>query len=231
MTTPPRRTLTERPAPSRVEWTFAMVDLAGFTALTEAHGDEDAADLAVRFAGLAAARLGSGDRLVKEIGDAVLLASRTNEGAFELVRGLMEDCSHLPDFPVARAGLHRGPAVERNGDLFGAAVNLTARVAGQAAGGQVLATAVVADAARATGVPSTSVGTFDLRNVAQAQELFDLALCPQVAVAEIDPVCRMRVTRDTAAGTIRQAGREYRFCSLECLTTFAQDPSRHLLRT
>ena len=31
------------------EWTFAMVDLAGFTALTEAHGDAEAADLAINF--------------------------------------------------------------------------------------------------------------------------------------------------------------------------------------
>lgn len=32
------------------EWTFAMIDLAGFTALTETHGDEQAADLATSFA-------------------------------------------------------------------------------------------------------------------------------------------------------------------------------------
>jgi len=31
------------------EWTFAFVDLASFTALTEAHGDEIAAGHTVRF--------------------------------------------------------------------------------------------------------------------------------------------------------------------------------------
>jgi adenylate cyclase len=46
------------------KWTFAMVDLAGFTALTEAHGDDDAADLAVTFANLAAECLDPGDCLV-----------------------------------------------------------------------------------------------------------------------------------------------------------------------
>lgn len=38
---------------SDAEWTFALVDLAGFTALTETHGDEQAADLATEFADLA----------------------------------------------------------------------------------------------------------------------------------------------------------------------------------
>ena len=36
----------------RIEATFAFVDMAGFTALTEAQGDEDAADLATMFAEL-----------------------------------------------------------------------------------------------------------------------------------------------------------------------------------
>ncbi|UMG92241.1 hypothetical protein [Nocardioides sp. TF02-7] len=52
-----------------------MVDLAGYTALTETHGDEHAADLATKFARLAEEQLDTGDRLIKTIGDAVLLAT------------------------------------------------------------------------------------------------------------------------------------------------------------
>ena len=151
-----------------------MVDLAGFTALTEAHGDDQAADLATRFARLAADHLGEGDRLVKSIGDAVLMASHTNQSnqsALTLVTSLLEHCNRPPDPPTARAGLHRGPAVERDGDLFGAAVNLT--------------------------------------------------------FASIDPVCRMKVTRNGAAGMLRHDAQEYWFCSLECATTFAQAPDRY----
>ena len=48
-------------------------DLAGFTALTEAHGDIAAADLAEQLVADAESVLGVGDRLVKAIGDAVLL--------------------------------------------------------------------------------------------------------------------------------------------------------------
>jgi adenylate cyclase len=41
-------------------------------------------------------------------------------------------------YPAIRVGMHTGPAVERAGDWFGTAVNLAARIAGLAAGGEVL---------------------------------------------------------------------------------------------
>lgn len=206
-------------------WTFAMVDLAGFTALTEAHGDDEAADLAITFAQLATQLLGPGDRLVKPIGDAVLLASPTPKAGLSLVTALLEECARLPSFPVTRAGLHHGPAAERDGDMFGAAVNLTARVAGQAGGGQVLATRAVAEVARQSGVSVRGIGSFELRNVSQAYELFDLELCGHHAGAAIDPVCRMRVEPATAGGMLRRDGEEFWFCSLECAATFASSPS------
>ncbi len=66
------------------ETTIAFVDLAGFTALTETHGDDEAADLAERFTELARTALGSEDRLVKSIGDAVLLTAPSPSAAAEL---------------------------------------------------------------------------------------------------------------------------------------------------
>ena len=46
-----------------------------------------------------------------------------------------------PDFPVLSAGLHHGRAVERGADVFGAAVNLAARLTSYASGDEVLAAA------------------------------------------------------------------------------------------
>ena len=209
------------------EWTFAMVDLAGFTALTEAHGDAKAAELAINFSELAVDRLAPGDRLVKSIGDAVLLASCSPESGIALVAGLLEDCAKLPGFPIARAGLHRGPAAERNGDFFGAAVNLTARVTAQATGGQTLATQRVADAAAQSGLSVRSVGEFELRNVAEACELFELELHQRAPHTVIDPVCRMRVDLSDAAAMVRDEGTELWFCSARCAETFLAAPDRH----
>jgi hypothetical protein len=44
------------------EWTFALVDLAGFSALTEWHGDDLAADLAADFADIVEQQLGPADQ-------------------------------------------------------------------------------------------------------------------------------------------------------------------------
>lgn len=209
------------------EWTFAMVDLAGYTALTETHGDEQAAELAVGFASLATACLTDGDRLIKPIGDAVLLASPTPAAGIALVSRLLEAVSQLDGYPLARAGLNHGPAVERDGDMFGAAVNLAARVAGQASGGQVLATQYVADIARESGLSVLPIGRVPLRNVAAATALFDVALGPEREAGDVDPVCRMWIAHCRAVGHLRVNETAYWFCSLTCAATFAADPQNY----
>lgn len=209
------------------ERTFAFIDLAGFTALTEVHGDHEAADLAQRFESLARSCLGEDDLLVKSIGDAVLVTSPTPAGGLELVRRVVEACYDEPGFPVPRAGLHHGSAVERAGDFYGATVNLTARVASQAAGTQTLATAIVAEDARRLGIGTVDLGSFELRNVGTPVELFEIELCPQPEGGSTDPVCRMWTARATATGRLRHGGRDYLFCSLACAAQFAVAPERY----
>ena len=60
--------------PDNVERTFAFVDISGFTAFTEAHGDDEAVAMLTRFRAITQAALEPGDALVKTIGDAVMLA-------------------------------------------------------------------------------------------------------------------------------------------------------------
>src|SRR5205814_367588 len=82
-------------------FTFAFVDLAGFTALTDVHGDHDAADLIEHFETLTRAALDPDDRLVKTIGDAVMLVSPTPAGGMHLVRRLVDACLSQPPFPAS----------------------------------------------------------------------------------------------------------------------------------
>jgi adenylate cyclase len=213
-----------------MEATFGFVDLAGFTALTEAHGDDVAANLAQRFCALVEATLERDGRLVKSIGDAVLVVAPTPTEAVSFVARLLDRAAAEPDFPVLRAGLHHGEAVERNGDVFGTAVNVAARVTSRAAGGQVLATGAVATAARAQNVEVTDLGEFPLRNLRDPVRLFLIGLGGKGdAVVAIDPVCRMRVHRDFGGGRLRFKGTEYYFCSLECAGKFALMPASYAI--
>src|SRR5258707_586661 len=90
----------EPPASKRMRATFCFIDLEGFTAHTEAYGDEKAADLATRFAELTRSALGPGDRLVKTIADAVLVTSPNTASAIAMVERLLAFTTKEPDFPA-----------------------------------------------------------------------------------------------------------------------------------
>lgn len=213
--------------PNRVEATFGFIDLAGFTALTEAQGDEDAADVATRFAEMTRSTLGSGDRLVKTIGDAVLVTCPEPASGVAFVERLLTAAAAEPGFPSLRAGLHHGEAVQRDGDVFGAAVNLAARVAAEAHAGEVLGTESIAKAAQASGIPVADLGGVLLKNVRGYVRLFSLALVVGVGETPLDPVCQTPVDRRSAAGRLRYKGLEYWFCSLTCAAAFASNPAWH----
>jgi adenylate cyclase len=224
-----RRVIRRRAPPSsRVEATFCFIDLEGFTALTEAQGDEDAADVATRFAELTRAALASGDRLVKTIGDAVLVTSESADSGIALVERLLTEAAQEPGFPALRAGLHHGGAVARDGDVFGAAVNLAARVAAEANAGEVLGTEPIATAARDRGIPVAELGSVALKNVRGTVPLFSLALVVGATETPADPVCHVLVDRRGAAGHLHYRGTDYWFCSLACAAAFASNPSWHI---
>jgi adenylate cyclase len=215
------------PSSSRIQATICFIDLEGFTALTEAHGDEDAADLATRFAKLTRSVLGPRDRLIKTLGDAVLVTSPDPKAGIALVENVLEKAHKDPRFPALRAGLHHGAAVLRDGDVFGAAVNLAARVAAEAHAGEVLGTEPIASAARDAGIPVAELGSVPLKNVRGEVTLFSLGLVVGAGSTPIDPVCRVPVDRREAVGRLRYQGAEYWFCSLTCAAAFASNPGWH----
>ena len=212
-----------------VERSFVIADLVGYTAAVDAHGDQTAASLAEALDRAAASSLGPADELIKSMGDAVLVASRTPTDAVQFLRRLYDAVDDPASrLPVLRAGAHHGTAVRRGGDYFGSGVNLAARVADLSSGCQVLATSEVARAARELHIEVVELGPFELRNVAEPIDLFEVSCGHDVRGHVIDPVCRMRVPRTGAAGSARVAGREHLFCSLECLHRFTEDPQRYL---
>jgi adenylate cyclase len=215
-----------------VEATFAFVDLAGFTAMTETHGDSEAVSIVRRFRDRALEVLQSDEELVKTIGDAIMLRFPTPEGAVVALRTLLQRELVVQDAVLLpRAGAHHGPAVIVEGDYYGAAVNLAARVAGQAHGGQLLVTERTAMAARFLGAIITHVGSINLRNVSQSIDLYDVRVGDATEPVVTDPVCQMRVpSTGDAAIVLDWSGSRFHFCGLPCLSRFAADPDRYLER-
>ena len=204
--------------------TFVFADIAGFTAASDIHGDETAADLSAALVAAARTALAADGRLVKTLGAAVLCAAPNPTSAIRFVEDLVEKTQEITLFPLLRIGLHHGPAIERDGDFFGTSVNIAARVTALAAPGQILATAGVADVAAALDIATTSLGQFSLRNLRDEFELFELTTGRSLHGHAIDPVCRMLVERDYAVGRLRHDSVEYWFCSLDCVERFAAAP-------
>ena len=211
------------------ERTIAFIDLAGFTALTDVHGDQAAVDLVDTFTDLAhTAAAGTGTWLVKTIGDAVMLAAPSPSAGVDAVRRVFQAIYSRHGFPEPRAGVHHGPVIERDGDFFGATVNIAARVAARAASGQALVTAAVVGAARDVGMDTVALGATQLRNVGEPVRLWAIELCAAQVDQSVDPVCRMRLTCQAAVGRVRYQGVEHLLCSLGCVAAFAADPDRYL---
>ncbi len=209
-----------------VERAFVFADLSGYTALTEAHGDKDAAAVSGRFAGLARIATDGSGELVKTIGDAVMLALYDAASAIRTACMLRELAHSEHRFPGLRIGMHCGTAVEQNGDYFGATVNLAARVAAHAKVGQVLCTeSVIAGSTNLIGVEYRPVGDALFKNVSMPVGVFELLL-PDARAAAIDPVCRMRVD-DANAFTVEVDGRRVAFCSEGCSRLFLDAPERY----
>jgi class 3 adenylate cyclase/YHS domain-containing protein len=211
--------------------TFLFADLAGFTALTEAHGDAEAAELVGEFeqvvSGLVEQHEGE---TVKTIGDAVMVHAPHPAAAIHVGLAIVRTLGTRSRFPVVRVGIHTGTAVARSGDWLGSGVNVAARVTGAASGDEVLLTEATRDlAGPLDGVEVEARGSVRLRNIPAPIRLFRaLARHDGQAGLPVDPVCRMTVADEHCAGRIVYGGVEYCFCSLECVSAFAGDPDAHL---
>lgn len=210
--------------------TFVFADLAGYTALTEAHGDHDAARVATRLHELARGCLPAGTVLVKTIGDAVMLVAPTIGDGVTVALELARIVAAEPAFPALRVGLHVGPVIERDHDFFGATVNIAARVAGVARAGEIVCTAPVALVAGELELAAAQpLGTIRLKNVAAPVELYRLSSGSAAdELRHLDPVCRMQITAAEAAATTQYASIAIYFCSAECARKFEESPEAYV---
>ena len=139
------------PAPQPAAAGVVFVDVSGYTRLTDQQGDETAVRIASTLQRRAEAVAGEhGGRLVKMLGDGAMLhfsdPGPVVQAAVELIRALAEDLGI-----EAHAGIHAGPVIERDRDLFGRTVNLASRIAEVAGPGEVVVSGSVLSVLRDDG--------------------------------------------------------------------------------
>ncbi len=195
-----------------VDATIVFVDVESFTQLTESQGDAAAietmtkVDSAVR--GLS---LEHGGKVVKAIGDALMLAFRESGDAVRFAAELEQTARRDAAMPPLRIGMHCGPAIYRGGDYLGTTVNVASRVSSQATAGETLMTEVVAE--RADGDAGVEpAGVRMLRGVERPLPLYRLRHEDE----KRDPVCG-KLVKSPPAARLEDDGEELWFCSKDCL--------------
>ena len=155
---------------------IVFVDLSGFTRLTRERGDESAVRIATslqRRADQAAQR--HGGRLVKLLGDGAMLRLTDATAGVGAALDLVEVMGGEGKLS-AHAGVHAGPVIERDLDIFGQTVNLASRIADVARPGEVLASrAVVEQAGDGDAYWFEQIEDADLKGVPGSVPLFRVA--------------------------------------------------------
>jgi adenylate cyclase len=138
-----------RTAVSTVRGAIVFTDLAGFTEFTAIRGDEAALELLGVQDRLVGDLIEGRGRVVKELGDGLMLWFEDTCHAVEAALALQErfdEQSAKDNLPLwVRIGVHYGQAAQRGSDLVGHDVNVAARVADLAAPGEVLISEAAAE--------------------------------------------------------------------------------------
>jgi YVTN family beta-propeller protein len=160
----------DRPAGIR---TFLIADVRGYTLFTHQRGDEAAAKLAAKFARLAREGLEArGGSMIELRGDEALAVfdspRQAIRAAIELQETFVDETLSDPELPLAVGiGLDAGEAVPVEGGFRGGALNLAARLCGQAGPGEILASREVIHLARKVeGVRYIERGELHLKGLA-----------------------------------------------------------------
>jgi len=161
--------------------TFMFTDIEGFTPVTERLGDQHAHEVLLAH-NQAIRRLvtAHGGHEVKSQGDGFMIAfgsaARALRCSVAIQRAMSAYSEEHPGSAIrVRIGLHTGETIRESHDFFGRAVIVAARIAAQAAGGQILVSGLVKALAQGTGEFSFDGGRkVELKGLAGEHEVYDV---------------------------------------------------------
>ncbi len=173
--TPVRAELPERMAFRTVLFT----DVEGSTALTQRLGDAKAREVLREHERIVREALKSyGGSEVKTLGDGFMTsfssATRALESAIAMQRAFAQHNQSAPEPILVRVGLNAGEPIAEEDDLYGTAVNLAARIAAKAKGGEILASDVVRGLVAGKDFPFADRGRRKLRGFEEPVRLFEV---------------------------------------------------------
>ncbi|HEY5663464.1 MAG TPA: adenylate/guanylate cyclase domain-containing protein [Ilumatobacter sp.] len=169
------------PVATQLVGSVLFTDLVGFTEYNDVCGDEAAVRVLDRQRAVldATLRCHPGSRLVKELGDGLMIWNPDALGGLEVATGFaaaIQAARENEGFPLAvRLGLHHGPVIERGDDVVGQTVNVAARIAALAGPGELLVSDELLAACQGVRAGALAVGPVSVKGVADPVWLHRLA--------------------------------------------------------
>jgi class 3 adenylate cyclase len=159
--------------------TILFTDVEGSSALTHRLGDAKARKVLREHESIVRGALKAhGGSEVKAMGDGFMAsfasASQALKCAVAMQRAFAEHNQTADEPILVRMGLNAGEPIAEAEDLFGTAVNLAARIAAQAAGGQIVVSSVVRELAAGKGFLFSDQGEAALRSFEDPVRLYEV---------------------------------------------------------
>ncbi|MBA4265387.1 MAG: adenylate/guanylate cyclase domain-containing protein [Comamonadaceae bacterium] len=162
------------------ELTIAFVDLTGSVSVFETLGNERATRAVTKLTQwIGSVGIDNGGKVVKMLGDGVLLSFANNRMAVETMTQIQQEhAQRVAQWPsrlklMMQIGMARGQVVQVDGDCFGDAVNVASRLSDLAGPEQILATdTVIRKLGARHGVRSRSLGPMRIKGRAEPCEVF-----------------------------------------------------------
>jgi class 3 adenylate cyclase len=206
---------------------FLISDLAGYTPLTETHGDLSASEIVERYLSMVKNSLEPDTEFVERVGDEVLILSENVINLIKSAIKLVENIYLEHNFPTIHAGIHGGTIIERNGHYLGSTLNLTSRIASYSKGGQLLCSGYIRDIVGClSDICFIKLEKIRFKNYSDPVEIFEIITPKQKESITIDPVCRMQVNKDDPTARLPFGDITYYFCSYDCAKLFIENPQK-----
>ena len=204
-----------------------FVDLSGYTALTDIHGGHTAFKTIEVFQQIASKSL-TGEAMIKErIGDELLIISAKPLDLLVTILKISRMAEQTSKFLKIKAGMHYGKLLVKGGKLFGATINLAARIIAIAKTDQILCSDDFLNS-----LPKSEkslfkkLSNYKFKNIREPIAIFELQSRSNNDDHDntVDPVCKMILLPSNETISQEHFGKRYYFCSPKCKRLFLQNP-------
>jgi adenylate cyclase len=198
-----------------------MADLTGYTALTEVHGAAKAAFIIREYLNIVQRSMVGESHLVERVGDQVVLMSPKADDLAATALLMHRNATNISHFLAVHAGIHYGEILQLDGSYYGSAMNLTARLAAKAKGGNILASKAFVDALSNKAMfPYRDYGKVQFKNIKEQIDVVELIHELPAVSLHFDPVCQMQLNSNDLFRSVRFGQQVSYFCSEDCLQIF-----------